>query len=345
MTPQQLKALLTASIEARLPVLVTGAPGAGKSDIVAQAAAAAAADLLISHPVVSDPTDAKGLPWKLEGEDTATFLPFGDLAQALAAVEPLVWFIDDLGQAAASVQAAYMQLILARRVNGHRLPDCVTFVAATNRRTDRAGVSGILEPVKSRFVTIVELVPDLDQWCSWALDQDYPNGIAAEIVAFVRFRPELFNRFEPSADLSNCPLPRTWTHVSRLMDLDLEPDVLASAICGAVGEGAGAEFVAFLRLWADLPNIDLILSDPAAAVIPSQPGTLYAVCTALGRRVDVDNFANVAAYAMRLMEAGNGEFAVLLVRDCEQKTPAICNTEAYVRLATGPLGKLITGGE
>ena len=341
MTPQQLKALLTASIAARLPVLVTGAPGAGKSDIVAQAAAAAAADLLISHPVVSDPTDAKGLPWKKEGEDTATFLPFGDLAQALASTEPLVWFVDDLGQAAPAVQAAYMQLILARRVNGHALPDCVTFVAATNRRTDRAGVSGILEPVKSRFATIVELVPDLDQWCSWALD----NGIAAEIVAFVRFRPELFNNFEPSADLSNCPLPRTWSHVSRLMDLDLDADVLAPAICGAVGEGAGAEFIAFLRLWSDLPDIDGILSGKVPPVIPTQPGTLYAVCTALSRRVDVDNFANVAAYAMRLVEAGNGEFAVLLVRDCEQKTPAICNTEAYVRLATGPLGKLITGGE
>ena len=341
MTPQQLKALLTASIAARLPVLVTGAPGAGKSDIVAQAAAAAAADLLISHPVVSDPTDAKGLPWKKEGEDTATFLPFGDLAQALASTEPLVWFVDDLGQAAPAVQAAYMQLILARRVNGHALPDCVTFVAATNRRTDRAGVSGILEPVKSRFATIVELVPDLDQWCSWALD----NGIAAEIVAFVRFRPELFNNFEPSADLSNCPLPRTWSHVSRLMDLDLDADVLAPAICGAVGEGAGAEFIAFLRLWSDLPDIDGILSGKVPPVIPTQPGTLYAVCTALSRRVDVDNFANVAAYAMRLVEAGNGEFAVLLVRDCEQKTPAICNTEAYIRLATGPLGKLITGGE
>ena len=49
--------------------------------------------------------------------------------------------------------------------------------------------------------------------------------------------------------------------------------------------------------------------------------------------------------ALRLVEAGSGEFAVLLVRDCEQRAPAICNTEAYVRLATGPLGTLITGGE
>ncbi len=66
-------------------------------------------------------------------------------------------FIDDLGQATPAVQAAAMQLILARTLNGHRVSDHVVFIAATNRRTDRAGVSGILEPVKSRFATLVEL--------------------------------------------------------------------------------------------------------------------------------------------------------------------------------------------
>jgi len=62
-SPKQLAELLSAMIPARLPVLITGAPGIGKSDIVAQAAQQAQADLLISHPVVEDPTDAKGLPY------------------------------------------------------------------------------------------------------------------------------------------------------------------------------------------------------------------------------------------------------------------------------------------
>jgi hypothetical protein len=57
-----------------------------------------------------------------------------------------------------------MQLILARRVNSFTLPDCVSFVAASNRRQDKAGVTGILEPVKSRFATILEVSPDLDDW-------------------------------------------------------------------------------------------------------------------------------------------------------------------------------------
>ena len=68
-------------------------------------------------------------------------------------------FLDDLGQAPMSVQAAAMQLILARRINGFKISDKVIFMAATNRREDKAGVTGILEPVKSRFAWIVELVP------------------------------------------------------------------------------------------------------------------------------------------------------------------------------------------
>src|SRR3990167_9806099 len=187
MKPTQLMQLLARTIPAGLPILVTGAPGVGKSDIVARAAADAGADLILSHPAVADPTDAKGLPWIGKDGASATFLPFGELAQAVAAEKPTVWLLDDLGQAPPSVQASYMQLLLARRVNGHALPDCVTFVAATNRRTDRAGVSGILEPVKSRFVSIIGLEPNLDDWCQWA----FSAGMPPELVAFLRLPPDL----------------------------------------------------------------------------------------------------------------------------------------------------------
>src|SRR5712664_2410056 len=97
MRPTELLTLLAQTIAARIPVLITGAPGIGKSDLVAQAASDAGADLILSHPAVADPTDAKGLPWVVDG--AATFLPFGELQRALAADKPTVWFLDDLGQA------------------------------------------------------------------------------------------------------------------------------------------------------------------------------------------------------------------------------------------------------
>lgn len=341
MRPSELFTFLAEAIRARLPVLITGAPGIGKSDIVAQATADAGADLILSHPAVADPTDAKGLPWISDDGATATFLPFGELARAVRADRPTVWFLDDLGQAPPAVQASYMQLLLARRVNGHKLPDCVSFLAATNRRTDRAGVSGILEPVKSRFTSIVELAPDLDDWTRWALAHDVP----AELVAFLRFRPELLCDFEPSADLSNCPLPRTWAHVGRIMALDLPETVRHTAVSGAVGEGAATEFLAFLRLFQSLPSIDAILVDPDASDIPDRPGARYAVVTALATKTTVQNFGRIARYAARMMDAGHGEFSALLLRDAIRREPAVQTTADFNRLASGPLGSLISGGK
>jgi hypothetical protein len=340
MRPTHLSQFLARAMAARLPILITGAPGVGKSDLVAQAARDANADLILSHPAVADPTDAKGLPWIAKDGESATFLPFGELARAIKATGPTVWFLDDLGQAAPAVQASFMQLLLARRVNGHALPEHVTFVAATNRRTDRAGVSGILEPVKSRFAAIVELEPHLDDWCQWA----FTAGVPAELIAFLRFRPDLLCKFTPSADLTNCPLPRTWAHVAQLLALGLPSTIQHPAIAGAVGEGAAVEFGAFLRLYQELPNIDGILLDPDGAKIPTQPATLYAVVTALGMKANPQTFPRLARYAERLTDAQHGEFAALLLRDAVRKDKGVMQTAAFVKLASGDLGQLIAGG-
>jgi hypothetical protein len=341
--PTELSTLLSRTIPARLPVLIVGAPGVGKSDIVAQAAQAADADLIISHPAVADPTDAKGLPWAVPGPDgrihEATFLPFGDLARACRAQKPTVWFLDDLGQATPAVQASFMQLLLARRVNGHVLPEHVTFVAATNRRTDRAGVQGILEPVKSRFAAIVELRPQLDPWCEWALD----HGVEPLYVAALRFRPELLCNFRPSADLEQSPSPRTHAHAAKIIALGLPPEIETAAVSGAIGAAAATEILAYIRMARDLPSPDVILIDPSGSPIPTRPAALYATVTALAARTTPQTFRAIGIYAGRLLDAQRGEFAALLVRDALRRCPAIAVTSDFIRLAAGPLGQLVQG--
>lgn len=340
MKPSQLLSFLSRMIPARLPVLITGEPGIGKTDIVTAAADAAGAELILSHPAVADPTDVKGLPWIGTDSTSATFLPFGELARAIAATKPTVWFLDDLGQAPPAVQASFMQLLLARRVNGHALPECVTFVAATNRRTDRAGVSGILEPVKSRFAAIVNLEVDLDEFCAWAFAQPW---MPAELVAFLRFRSDLLCKFAASADLTNSPTPRTWSHAARLLSLGLPQEVEVQAIKGAVGEGAAVELMAFLKMFREMPSIDGILLDPDSGSLPTQPATLYAVTTGLGARANASNFDRVARYAHRLMDAQKGEFAALLLRDAIRRDDSITQSAAFIKLASSPLSKLILG--
>lgn len=337
--PKQLTSLLSKTIAAKMPVMVTGAPGVGKSDLVAQAAVEAGADILISHPVVADPTDAKGLPWPSKDGESATFLPFGELDQAIKANKPTVWFLDDLGQASPAVQASFMQLILARRVNGHAISPEVVFVAASNRRTDRAGVQGILEPVKSRFACIVELQPSLDDWCEWAVQHD----IAPEVIGFLRFRSNLLHDFKPSADMSNSPCPRTWAHVSKLVKLELPRDIELPAYVGAVGEGAAGEFTAFLRVYRELPNPDAVLLDPMNSDIPKEPSALYAISAALAHRANPTTFGRISQYAQRLVDAGHAEFGVLTIRDSYRKDKTVAHTPEYVKLVATKLGQLIVG--
>lgn len=340
MKPSQLSSFLARAIPARLPILITGAPGIGKSQIVEQACRAAGADLIVSHPVVSDPTDIKGLPWPDASNGHARFLPFGDAHRALTATKLTIWLLDDIGQASPMVQASYMQPILGRNINGVPIPDCLTFIAATNRRVDRAGVSGILEPVKSRFAAIVELEANIDDWTAWAISENLP----AEVISFLRFKSELLCKFEPTSDLTNSPLPRTWSHVAKLLALGLPAEVQHAAIAGAVGAGAAVEFAAFLQLFQQLPNIDAILANPEKAPIPTVPAILYAIVTSLALRADKATFKNIGRYAERLTDAEHGEFATLLVLDCVRKDPSLMQTSAFVKLSAGKAGELWTGG-
>jgi len=327
--------IATAMLTTGEPFLLVGSPGIGKTDIIEQATEALGYDLLVEHPVLSDPTDMKGLPWIKEGAECATFVPFGNVHRIIHATKPLVVFIDDIGQAAPAVQASYMQPILARRINGHDVPDCVRFVAATNRRQDRAGVSGILEPVKSRFATILHLSPDCDAWMDWAA----ANGVRPEIRAFINWKPDCFHRFEPTADITNSPCPRTWAAASRITGLGLSGSALRAALAGAVGDGAATMFAGFLNVYGDLPTYESIAADPHNAQVPMGASSLYAVAAMVAENTDNKTLGVAFAYAPRLPE----EFGVLLVRDIVRADKNVVRRKEFTEFLRTDLGKLVSG--
>jgi len=59
MKPSVLKDVLVTAFQNRQNILITGAPGIGKSDLTHQAVIAADGNLILSHPVCSDPTGFK----------------------------------------------------------------------------------------------------------------------------------------------------------------------------------------------------------------------------------------------------------------------------------------------
>lgn len=340
LSPSQLVVFLTAAIKAGKPTLVTGSPGIGKSDIIEAVSKALRMQMYISHPVVEDTTDQKGIPAKIS-DTRAGFLPIGQLADILEAKQPTLWFVDDLGQGTPSVQAGYMQWLLARQCGGKHLPDCVTMVAATNRRSDKAGVSGMLEPVKSRFCSIVELRTDIHEWSSWALTKN--GAISPTLIAFLRLRSDLLSAFNPTADMTNSPTPRTWWNLASIEGWKLPRDIEHVAMAGAVGEGPATEYLAFRSLCASMVSVDAILADPMGTALPKTPSERYAVCTGLAARANDKTISRIGQYATRLASADMGEFAALTIRDAIRRVPAIANTADYVTLLCGPIGQLISG--
>jgi hypothetical protein len=329
MRPKQLAETLLFCITNKFPVLITGAPGIGKSDIVEQAVAAAATamnttvDLIISHPVVSDPTDYKGMPFAQDGE--AHFLPFGDLNKLIKAAVPTVFFLDDFGQAPPAVQAACMQLLLARRINGHRVSDHVIFIAATNRKEDKAGVSGLLEPVKSRFATIINLDVNVDDWCEWALT----HGMPSSLVSFIRFRPALLSDGKPSKDIVNTTSPRTVAFVGKLQNAGIDDTLRYEVFKGAAGEGFAAEYLSFLSFCNSLPDIEKIFTEPDAVDVPNEPGVLYAMSGVLAGKMDETNAENAFKYLDRLP----AEITIATVKDAVTRNKKISATKAFIAWA------------
>ena len=91
------------------------------------------------------------------------------------------------------------------------------------------------------------------------------------------------------------------------------PALLHAVVAGCVGAGAAAEFGAFLGLYRELPDLDLVLRDPDGAPVPREPAVLYALAGALAERCRASDapLAAFARYASRLPD----EFALLAFRD------------------------------
>lgn len=331
MNVTNIKNLLRKAWTAKLSVLLRGKPGIGKTGVIKDAATEFGFGLEIFHPAISEPVDYKGYPMAYEqnGRRICDFLPDSHLDKLISATDPLIAFFDDVGQAPGSVQAALMQLIQERRVNGHHISEHVIFAGATNDTTHMAGVMGFIEPFKGRWGTIVELEASLDDWCSWALDSNMPP----ELIAFLRTRPALLHDFKPSKTLERSPDPRSWEKVGRWINLgvnDLEVHE------GCVGKGAATELSAFLRMANEAPSLDSIIMNPDTSVIPEKTSLQYLVVSGLARRADKGNIERVARYLSRMSQP----MRVLCWRDALKVSPQLQQTKQGILFVTTELADL-----
>jgi hypothetical protein len=324
MNPTSLKRVLRKTIQEKKPVLIYGPPGVGKTDVITQIVEELQQKLIIFLPSISEPIDYKGLPVFNQETEIASFVPFDVLNELVTADEPTIVFVDDFGQANQSVQAALMNLFRARRVGDRQISEHITFVLATNDKNHHAGVGGILEPIKSRMISLIELTVSLEDWIQWALQKQ----LDPSLIGFMRLRGnELLSKFEPTTSLSNSPSPRAQEAVSTIIKMGFPRDIEFELIEGAAGTGYATEIRGFLSLFRNLVSPEEILHDPANVEIPADnPMVTYAYCGSLASVASPDNMDKIIVFAKRLPI----EFQVKLIQyDCLSTNRANHETAAY----------------
>lgn len=295
------------------PVMLWGAPGVGKSQMVAQVAKNQNTPLIDIRLSQMEPSDLRGIPFK-QGDAVVWAVP-AMLPNAKRHGVNGILFLDEITSAPPSVSAAAYQLILDRKLGEYEVPTGWAIIAAGNRQGDRGVTYSMPAPLANRF-SHYEVDINLDDWVAWA----YANGIDERVIAFLRFRQDLLFEFDASQNPVAFPSPRSWEFAHRaLHKFEDHPELFSGALQACVGKAAGIELAAFIASLDQMPDLDAIINGEDVAA-PKEIDLQYAVATALvGRAIRAKEtgdamkvHGNILSYANRFPQR---EMGVMMVSD------------------------------
>ncbi len=264
-------------ISARIPVLLWGNPGEGKTAVIESAAQSGwhVETLIVSH---YEPSDFAGLP-VVSPDGSVNLAPPG-WASRLSLVEgPSIAFFDEFSTASPALQAAALRPLTHYEVGSLKLPDTVSFVAAANPTDVAAAGWELAAPTASRFVHLDWSLP-LEVYAECLVTGDWPAlpvyadvpdlavRTAEQLVlvsGFLRARQSQLSSIprESAARGRAFPTPRTWDYAARLSAFALavgaNKAVRRLLVAGCVGESVAHEFLAWDEA-QDLPDPESVLA-------------------------------------------------------------------------------------
>ncbi|MEP7055526.1 MAG: AAA family ATPase [Actinomycetota bacterium] len=334
---------------ARVPFLLWGDPGEGKTAVVESARAHGwhVETLIISH---HEPSDFAGLPVVVKGGVT---LAPPLWAQRLAAHDgPSIAFFDEWTTAAPAVQAAALRPLTHYQVGALQLPATVSFGAAANHADIATAGWELAAPTANRFCHFEWNMPlevyaeslVTQQWPGiplYAVPAAYDAGIAAarvQVAGFLRARGSQLKAIPGDADgrgRAFCT-PRTWDYAARLMALAVavgaHEDAVRLLVSGTIGAATAHEFVTWIDQ-QDLPDPeDLLATENGRVFAKMRPDRVYVVLQSLLAAVVAQPTPQRWAAAIRLCAAAAG-FAGL--------DPAVPVVRALVRDGVRPAGSQV----
>ena len=273
----QIRKLLPIVIKSRLPILLRGPHGIGKSE-VSQALAPLVASILepdakkrktrfgnenYVYPIVErrasqmpDAGDLMGLP-QLDGE-TTSFLPMKWFHQAC--IEACILHFDEVDRGCQDVRQALFELTDSRKLAGHRLhPDTIIIACVNGGQGDNAYTVGDMDPAELSRWTVFDVRPSHDDFMI------YSKGKIQEIVwDFLKVNPAMLEHngeFEPNKVY---PCRRSWFRLDKALSFDLSLIKTASWELAAlansfIGHETAIAFHDFVKNYAKQVSIEDII--------------------------------------------------------------------------------------
>ncbi len=278
-------------------LMLWGAPGIGKSSLVAQVAEKKQLSLIDVRISQLAPTDLRGLP--VVNEDRSSWIP----PEFLPKDGRGILFLDEINMAPPAIQGIAQQLILDRKVGNYVLPEGWFIWGAGNRKEDFASVFDMPAPLANRFMHL-EVTSKFEEFIEYAINKDFDETI----ISFLKFRPNLLHKIDQNSPA--WPSPRSWDIANNLLiaGLDIDP---------AVGSACNSEYKSFAKVYKTLPKIEPILSGKAKPKFPEDLSARYALSSALVLRAkNINEIKNALLY---LAEKANTEWLIQSVYDFVSK--------------------------
>jgi len=240
---------------ARLPVLLRGRHGIGKSQVVYQLAAEAGLPVVERRASQMTEGDLVGLP-SIEGNRTSFNPP--DWFKT-ACEEPVVLFLDEVDRATLEVRQGIFELTDSRKLNGHTLhPDTLIFAAINGGEHGESYQVNEMDPAELDRWSVWDVEPTTEDWLAWG-----KNNVDSLIWDFInqnRGHLEHTSDIEPN---KRYPSRRSW---KRLNDVLAQADALEAGPAmfnlaqSFVGFEAAVALNDFAKNYERVVTVDQLLS-------------------------------------------------------------------------------------
>lgn len=290
-----------------------GDPGIGKTQAAKQAAERAGVKFLDPLIIAQyDPAELGGFPYP----DPANSRMVKLRPEYLPESGECVLLLDELPQGAVAQQNVVAQLVQERALGKHRLSPGCTIIAAGNPMSNRAGTNPMPTHLRDRL-THIKVETNVDDWLDWAVR----NNLAHSVIAFNKHENGLhLSKFDAAAQA--CPSPRSWAKVSEIERMGLPDHIEGEAVAGTIGDGVGAKYRAFKKVYQHLPTYEEIITNPSAARLPDRDnaGARCAVAIMMAMHCECKHAEQLITYIDRLKQP---EFALMFFIDARKRRPEL----------------------